>query len=486
MALKIYNTLMQTKEDFKPIRPDQVGMYVCGVTVYDLCHIGHARSAIVFDTIYRYLQTKGYNVNYVKNFTDIDDKIINRANKEGLTTSQVSEKYIEEYYKDMDRLGLKKPTHEPRATMHINDIINFIKGLIDNGHAYESSGDVYYAVRSFGSYGKLSGKNIEELEAGARVEPGEAKKDPLDFALWKKSKPGEPSWESPWGKGRPGWHIECSAMSTSYLGKSFDIHGGGMDLIFPHHENEIAQTEGLTRVPFVNYWIHNGFVQINREKMSKSLGNFFTIREILDRYEPQALRLFVLMHHYRNPIDFSDQSLKEAEKALYRGYASLRLVQNLPAPGKPALSSDKMNGFKEKISTFEKGFYDAMDDDFNTAGALSNLFDAMRLINTYLRNSTTSREQEAIKRLDSFMKSVAGILGVFNSDPQAFLMSRKDKRLIGLGITAGEIEQKITARASLRKEKKFKEADSVRAELLSRGISIMDSAAGTVWDIADE
>ncbi len=486
MALKIYNTLMQTREDFKSLRPDHVGMYVCGVTVYDLCHIGHARSAIVFDTIYRYLQAKGYSVDYVKNFTDIDDKIINRANKEGLTTSQVSEKYIEEYYKDMDRLGLKKPTHEPRATKHINDIILFIKGLIANGHAYESGGDVYYSVRSFEGYGKLSGKNIEELEAGARVEPGEAKKDPLDFALWKKSKPGEPSWESPWGNGRPGWHIECSAMSTSYLGQSFDIHGGGMDLIFPHHENEIAQTEGLTKTPFVRYWIHNGFVQINKEKMSKSTGNFFTIREILDRYEPQALRLFVLMHHYRSPIDFSDQSLKEAEKALYRGYSSLRLIQYLPVKGKPVLLSDKMNSFTEKIAGLEKGFYDAMDDDFNTAGALSCLFDTLHLINTYLRDSTLSPDQEAVKKLHGFMKSAADILGVFDSDPQVFLTSRKDKRLAVLGITPGEIEQAIARRASLRKEKKFKEADGIRSEMLGRGIAIMDTAGGTLWDIADE
>jgi cysteinyl-tRNA synthetase len=486
MTLKVYNTLKQTKEDFKPLRPDHVGMYVCGVTVYDLCHIGHARSAIVFDTIYRYLQARGYNVNFVKNFTDIDDKIINRANKEGLTTRQVSEKYIEEYYKDMNRLGLKRPTHEPRATMHINDIINFVKGLIDNGHAYESNGDVYFAVRSFEGYGKLSGKNIEELEAGARVEPGEAKRDPLDFALWKKSKPGEPSWESPWGNGRPGWHIECSAMSTFYLGQSFDIHGGGMDLIFPHHENEIAQSESLTKVPFVKYWIHNGFVQINKEKMSKSLGNFFTIREILDRYEPQALRLFILMHHYRSPIDFSDQSLKEAEKALYRGYASLRLVQHPPAPGKPMLPLDKLSSFAEKISEYEKGFYDSMDDDFNTAGALSNLFDTMHLINNYLRNFTTTPAEDVIKRFNNFFRTASDILGVFDEDPETFRASRKNKRLADLGITSEEIEQKILARASLRKEKNFKEADIIRSELLSHGISIMDTAGGTVWDIADD
>ncbi len=485
MTLKIYNTLQQSKEEFTPLRPDHVGMYVCGVTVYDLCHIGHARSAIVFDTIFRYLQAKGYTVDYVKNFTDIDDKIINRAIKEGLTTRQVSDKYIEEYYKDMNRLGLKKPTHEPRATMHIPDIINLVQGLIDRGHAYESNGDVYYAVRSFGPYGKLSGKNIEDLEAGARVEPGEAKRDPLDFALWKKSKPGEPSWDSPWGKGRPGWHIECSAMSTAYLGQSFDLHGGGMDLIFPHHENEIAQTEGLTDAPFVRYWVHNGFVQINKEKMSKSLGNFFTIREILDRYEPQALRLFVLMHQYRSPIDFSDQSLKEAEKALYRGYASLRLLQQSPASGKPKLTEEKLAAFTEKIKGYEQGFYEAMDDDFNTAGALSCLFDSLHLVNTALGNAGLPPDHASVQRIRNFMKSASDILGVFDNDPAAFLASRKDKRLAGLGITSEEIGRKIAQRASLRQEKKFKEADAIRSELLGRGIAIMDTPAGTVWDITE-
>ncbi len=484
MPLKIYNTLTQNKQEFKPIKENHVGMYVCGVTVYDLCHIGHARSAIVFDTIYRYLKTKGYDVTFVKNFTDIDDKIINRAHKEGLTTSEVSEKYIEEYYKDMDRLGLKKPTHEPRATVHIQDIVNFIKGLIDRGYAYESNGDVYFSVRKFGGYGKLSGKNIEDLEAGARVEVGEAKHDPLDFALWKKSKSGEPFWESPWGQGRPGWHIECSAMSTHYLGENFDIHGGGMDLIFPHHENEIAQSEGLTSRHFVNYWIHNGFVQINREKMSKSLGNFFTIREILDKYEPQALRLFVLMHHYRNPIDFSDQSLKDAEKALYRGYASLRLIQSLPAQGKPLLASEKLDSFTEKLPGSYDGFYGAMDDDFNTAGALSSLFDVMRLINTYFKNATA--KHETVEKLKAFLKSATDILGVFDHDPQLFLASRREKRLTDLGLTKENIEDRLSQRTLLRKDKRFKEADEVRSGLLKQGIAIMDTAQGTVWEIAEE
>ncbi|MGC8901015.1 MAG: cysteine--tRNA ligase [bacterium] len=486
MPLKIYNTLTKTKQDFTPINPDRVGMYVCGVTVYDLCHVGHARSAIVFDVIYRYLQFKGYNVVFVKNFTDIDDKIINRANKEGVTSDQIAEKYIEEYYKDMSRLGIKTPTHEPRATKHIDGIIAFIKGLIEKGHAYESNGDVYYAVRSFPEYGKLSGKNIEELEAGARVEPGETKLDPLDFALWKKSKPGEPFWESPWGKGRPGWHIECSVMSTYYLGNSFDIHGGGMDLIFPHHENEIAQTEALTNTQFVRYWIHNGFVQLNKEKMSKSLGNFFTIREILERYEPQALRLFILMHHYRSPVDFSDTSLREAEKALYRVYAGLRVLNRLPLPNKPILTSDRVKTFSDKINQYRNDFLSAMDDDFNTAGALSTFFDTIRLINNYLGNFTISPEEAVIDQLKSFIHTVTSILGVFQDDPETFLAERKSKRLLNLGISAEEIEQKISVRNTLRKEKRFKDADLIRAELLKRGISIMDTPSGTIWDIADE
>lgn len=486
MPLKIYNTLSKTKQNFEPLNPDHVGMYVCGVTVYDLCHIGHARSAIVFDTIYRYLQAKGYNVIFVKNFTDIDDKIINRAYKEGLTSVQIAEKYIEEYYKDMDKLGIKTPTYEPRATKHIDGIIAFIKELIEKGHAYESNGDVYYAVRSFQEYGKLSGKNIEELEAGARVEPGETKQDPLDFALWKKSKPGEPYWESPWGKGRPGWHIECSVMSTHYLGNSFDIHGGGMDLIFPHHENEIAQTEALTNTQFVKYWIHNGFVQLNKEKMSKSLGNFFTIREILEKYEPQALRLFILMHHYRSPVDFSDASLKEAEKALYRGYASLRLLNHLPSYGKSFIPDDKIKSFLDKINQYKDNFFNSMDDDFNTAGALSSLFDTMRLINIYFRNSTINAQEDAIKQLKNFLHTATDILGIFQADPETFLLERKNKRLASLGISIEEIEQKISARNVLRREKKFKEADNIRSELLNRGILIMDTASGTLWDISDD
>ncbi|MCL4558415.1 MAG: cysteine--tRNA ligase [Deltaproteobacteria bacterium] len=486
MPLRIYNTLTQGKQEFKPMKEGHVGMYVCGITAYDLCHIGHARSAIVFDTVYRYLRAKGYDVTFVKNFTDIDDKIITRANKEGLTAGQVSEKYIEEYYKDMGKLGLRKPAHEPRATMYINDIVGLVKRLIEKGHAYESNGDVYYAVRSFEGYGKLSGKDIGELEAGARVEPGEAKKDPLDFALWKKSKPGEPSWESPWGKGRPGWHIECSAMSTHYLGDSFDIHGGGMDLIFPHHENEIAQSEGATGKQFVTYWLHNGFIQTNKEKMSKSLGNFFTIREILERFEPQALRLFVLMHHYRNPVDFSDLSLKEAEKALYRGYASLRLVQSLPAEGKPPLSPDKLGAFAQKLSEYETCFYNAMDDDFNTAGALSGLFDLLRLINTYFKDATARPEEDAVQRLGGFVRAAADILGVFDSDPRSFLSSRREKRLAGLGLSKAGIEERLARRSLLRKDRAFKEADEIRAGLLREGISIMDTPGGTVWDIAEE
>ncbi|MCL4477594.1 MAG: cysteine--tRNA ligase [Deltaproteobacteria bacterium] len=485
MALKVYNTLTRSKEEFKPVLDNHVGMYVCGVTVYDLCHIGHARSAIVFDVIYRYLKKKGYDVKFVKNFTDIDDKIIKRANEQSVSAADIAEKYINEYYKDMDTLGLEKPDYEPKVTDHISDIIGFIQGLVQNGSAYELNGDVYFSVRKFGSYGKLSGKDIEDLEAGARVGIDETKQDPLDFALWKKSKEKEPWWSSPWGKGRPGWHIECSVMSTKYLGETFDIHGGGMDLIFPHHENEIAQTEALTGKRFVNYWLHNGFVQINKEKMSKSLGNFFTIRDIVKTYEPQALRLFILTKHYRSPLDFTEQTLKEEEKALYRGYASLRILSKLPEKGKKELSDEQMTAFSNKLNRYIADFYNAMDDDFNTASALSSLFDIMHLINTYLKNNTAKPKMEPIKKSKDFIKDAIEILGIFNNDPYEFLRSRRSKRLKDTGLTEIEIEGLLKSRDTLRQEKKFKESDEVRAKLLNHGIAVMDTPDGTTWDIID-
>ena len=327
MALRIYNTLTGKKEDFVPLHENRVGLYVCGVTVYDLCHIGHGRSAVVFDTIYRYLRYRGYEVTYVRNFTDIDDKIIKRANDEGVDFKAIAEKYIEEFNIDMGRLGLEKPSVEPKATEHIPEMIQLISILVEKGFAYQRNGDVFFSVERFKDYGKLSKRNLDEMQAGARVEIDEKKENPLDFALWKASKPGEPSWESPWGKGRPGWHIECSVMSQKYLGETFDIHGGGKDLIFPHHENEIAQSEAATGKPFVRYWIHNGFVNINKEKMSKSLGNILTLKEIFKDWHPEVIRLFLLSHHYRSPLDYSVDSLSEAKAGLDRFYTTLNSIQ---------------------------------------------------------------------------------------------------------------------------------------------------------------
>ncbi|HWI41470.1 MAG TPA: cysteine--tRNA ligase, partial [Verrucomicrobiae bacterium] len=352
MSLRVYNTMTGSKEEFRPVAPPNVGMYVCGVTVYDHCHIGHARANVVFDVIYRYLRYRGYDVTYVRNYTDIDDKIINRANAEGVTYDVISERFIREFDRDMQALGLDLPTHQPKATEHIDGIIRIVEELIRRGHAYQAGGDVYFAVRSFAGYLKLSGRNIDDMQAGARVEVDEKKQDPMDFALWKEAKPGEPFWESPWGNGRPGWHIECSAMSMKFLGDTFDIHGGGKDLVFPHHENEIAQSEAATGKPFARYWLHNGFVNINSEKMSKSLGNFFTIKEVLERFDSEVLRFFLLSAHYRSPIDFSDKNLKEAAAALTRIYTSLGEIDGALFAGKGGVPVEAVEELREKVENF--------------------------------------------------------------------------------------------------------------------------------------
>lgn len=378
--LKIYNTMGRKLEEFKPLREGKVGMYVCGVTVYDNCHIGHARSAVAFDIIYRYLKYKGYDVVFVKNFTDVDDKIINRANEEGLGFSEVANKYIDEYYKDMSKLNIAKPEFEPKATEHIKEIIDLVKRLQQKGYAYEVDGDVYYRVDRFKEYGKLSGKNIDELKSGARVDVNDKKENPLDFALWKKSKENEPKWDSPWGEGRPGWHIECSAMSMKYLGESFDIHGGGEDLIFPHHENEIAQSEAATGKPFAKYWIHNGFVRINKEKMSKSLGNFFTIKDILKKYDGQTLRYFLLLTHYRSPIDFSFEGLDAAKEALNRYYNFIQRLEETDFDKKGKLDEQ----LKQRLDSLLERFEEAMDDDFNAPKAIGEVFSTIKAFNQYL------------------------------------------------------------------------------------------------------
>jgi cysteinyl-tRNA synthetase len=485
-TIQIYNTMKKKKEEFVPLREGSVGMYACGVTVYDLSHIGHARALIVFDVIYRYLQYRGYEVTFVRNYTDIDDKIIKRAQEEGVTYKDISDRYIKEFDHDMDLLGLEKPTVSPRATDHISEMISMVEALIEKGFAYEVDGDVYFSVGSFSEYGKLSGKNIEELNSGARVEVDERKQSPLDFALWKKSKECEPFWECPWGKGRPGWHIECSAMSQKYLGTTFDIHGGGMDLIFPHHENEIAQAECATGAPFARYWIHNGFVNINQQKMSKSLKNFFSIREILETYHPEVLRLFLLSNHYRSPVDYSEQNLTEAKVGLDRFYAILRDLDEIKSLDKgSAAQSLGEKRLVTELQEFPEKFTAAMDDDFNTAAALGHLYTLTRSLNALVDQKkkfptfqiaegtfTLAREQ---------FQMVGNIFGLFRESPQAYFAKKKEKGIESAGIAPDEIEALIKARELARKGKDFKKADEIRKQLEEKGILLKDTPQGTEW-----
>ncbi len=456
--LKIHNNLTHRKEKFTPIEPGKVRMYVCGMTVYDLCHLGHARVLVVFDVVYRYLQKCGYDVIYVRNITDIDDKIINRANENGEDIYGLTQRFIQAMHEDAEALNVLPPTKEPRATAHIQDILDMIQKLVDRGYAYEAgNGDVYYSVSKFAGYGKLSGKDPEDLRAGARVEVAEVKRDPLDFALWKAVKPGEPAWESPWGDGRPGWHIECSAMSTCCLGNHFDLHGGGADLQFPHHENEIAQSEGATGEKFVNYWMHNGFVRINEEKMSKSLGNFFTIREILERYKAEEIRYFILTSQYRSPLNYDDEHLDNARAALTRFYTALRDLPEVdPTGGEP----------------FRKRFMEAMDDDFNTPEALAVLFDLAREINR-------SRDQDKTKAagLAAELRGLGDILGILQHCPEEYL--RGEAGIDGLGDE--QINELIERRIAAKASKEWGEADRIREQLQKASIVLEDSAGGTTW-----
>ncbi len=459
MTLRIYNDLHHKKENFEPLEPGKVRMYVCGMTVYDYCHLGHARVVVVFDVVYRYLKARGYEVTYVRNITDIDDKIIQRANEQGIPFHQLTKKFIDAMHEDFDALGVLRPTMEPRATEHLEEIIRMIQALIDKGHAYQAeNGDVYYDVRSFPEYGKLSGKSIDDLEAGARVEPGEGKRDPLDFALWKAAKPGEPAWDSPWGKGRPGWHIECSAMSTSALGDTFDIHGGGADLTFPHHENEIAQSEGATGHPFVRYWMHNGFVRVKEEKMSKSLGNFFTIRDILARFRPEEVRYFILTSHYRSPLNYDEEHLVNARKALDRLYTALR--------GLPQAEPGEADKYVEAFNA-------AMDDDFNTPEALAVLFELVREI-----NRVRPENEEKAARMAAELKRLGDILGILQEEPEAWLKGAPSG---SEGLTDEQIEALIQQRLEARKAKNWSEADRIRDELKAQGIVLEDSPQGTTW-----
>ena len=487
MALRVYNTMTKKKEEFVPLQEGRIGMYACGVTVYDLCHIGHARSAVVFDVIYRYLLYKGYKVTYVRNFTDVDDKIIKRAQEEGVSTGEIATRYIKEFYADMGALGLKDPTVEPKATEQIPEMIALVQRLIEKGHAYQVEGDVYYAVESFHEYGKLSRRSLDEMQAGARVEVDEKKRNPLDFALWKTAKPGEPSWESPWGRGRPGWHIECSAMSQKYLGDTLDIHGGGKDLIFPHHENEIAQAEGATGRPFVRFWLHNGFVNIEKEKMSKSLGNFLTIKEILKGYHPEVVRLFLLSRHYRSPIDFSSQGMEEAHQNLERFYKTLAGIDEAIAqekatePVPEGFSAEEMAAYR-RAEEFTSQFEEAMDDDFNTAVAIAALFELSHDLNRILQDATSHASQVLQKGREAF--AAAGeVLGIFQEEPHAFLEAERERKTEKLSLAPEEIERLIKEREKARKNKAWSRADEIRDHLASQGIVLEDGPRGTTWRV---
>ena len=456
--LQIHNSLTRQKADFVPLEPGKVRLYVCGMTVYDLCHLGHARVMVVFDVVYRYLRHLGYEVTYVRNITDIDDKIINRANERGEAFADLTARFIQAMHEDAAALGVLPPTAEPRATAHIAEILAMIQVLIAKGHAYAAdNGDVYYAVASFPGYGRLSGKDPAELRAGSRVEPDEAKRDPLDFALWKAAKAGEPAWASPWGPGRPGWHIECSAMSTCCLGNHFDIHGGGADLQFPHHENEIAQSEGATGEPFVNVWMHNGFVRINEEKMSKSLGNFFTVREILARYRPEEVRYFILTSQYRSPLNYDEEHLEQARGALTRFYTALRgLPSAPPAGGEPLVAR----------------FTAAMDDDFNTPEALAALFDLAREI-----NRARSEDPALAAGLAGQLRTLGAVLGLLQDDPEAYLRGGPTAG----GLSDADIEDLIRRRAEARQARAWAEADRLRDEIQAAGILLEDGPGGTSW-----
>ncbi|MDO9107210.1 MAG: cysteine--tRNA ligase [Methylovulum sp.] len=470
--LKIYNTLTRKKELFQPRVAGKIGMYVCGMTVYDYCHIGHARVMVVFDTVARYFRYSGFELTYVRNITDIDDKIIQRAHENDETFGELTERFITAMHEDERALSVLPPDIEPRATQSIPEIITMIGVLIVKGLAYVgSNGDVFYSVSRFKNYGQLSGKNLDDLQAGERVEVDQAKQNPMDFVLWKMAKEHEPAWSSPWGSGRPGWHIECSAMSTCCLGNHFDIHGGGMDLQFPHHENEIAQSEGATGEKFVNLWMHNGFVRINEEKMSKSLGNFFTVREVLKRYQPEVIRFFILSSHYRSPLNYSDEQLNEAVGALTRFYTALRGIE--------------MNEDSTVLGDYQGRFEQAMNDDFNTPVALAVLFDLARDL-----NKAKTKEPEKIGVLASSLKQLAGLLGILQMNPDNFLQGRHSS-LVG-SITAtdtpsavmkqmlsDEVEQQIQARLDAKKAKDWALADQIRDELKQQGVILEDAPDGT-------
>jgi len=484
IKIKIYNTLTRKKELLQPMKEGHVKLYVCGITSYDYCHIGHARSALVFDMVVRYLRYRGYKVTFVRNFTDIDDKIIARAAEQGVGSQELAERFIAEFYTDMDALGVLRPDIEPRATEHIDEMIVLVQELIDCGLAYASGGDVYYRVGKFPDYGMLSGRSLDDMQAGARIKVSEKKEHPMDFVLWKGAKPGEPKWQSPWGEGRPGWHIECSAMSRKYLGENFDIHGGGKDLIFPHHENEIAQSVGANQKPFANLWMHHGFVTIKDEKMSKSLGNFLTIRDVLRDYPAEVLRLFLFSTQYRNPLDFTEAALQDAQAGLDRMYACLAGIAGLAGAG----DGQAVIGTKDrqKIESLRPRFESAMDNDFNTAQALGLLFDAVKVLNKVTRMlpaQAAADDLQLVRQGGADLQELAGLLGVVQQDPQQYVQRKKQQLLAAIKLSADEIDALIAQRKSARDRKDWAAGDAVRDELLTHNIELHDGPDGTTWDV---
>jgi len=461
--IRLYNTLTRKQEIFEPLNSGIVTMYVCGPTVYDYFHIGNARPLVVFDTLRRYFEYRGYKVKFVQNFTDIDDKMINRANQEGITVKELGDRFIREYYIDAEGLNIRLADVHPRATEHIPDMIEFIQQLIDKGLAYIADGDVYFDTAKFPEYGKLSHQNFDELEAGARVEVNENKRSPMDFVLWKAQKPGEPAWNSPWGPGRPGWHIECSVMSMKYLGQTIDIHGGGQDLIFPHHENEIAQSEALTNKPLARFWLHNGYINVNDQKMSKSLGNFFTVRDISKEYDLEVIRVFMLLSHYRSPINFSRELLDQAKSALDRLYNARLRLQDIVAQTDNGALSPEERAFVEKLPEYRQRFIEAMDDDFNTANAMGVIFDLVKDININVDDGASAASAGAA--LD-MLNELTGVMGLLYKD---------QKRL------DDEIEQMIQRRQEARARRDWATADRIRDELKAKGIALEDTPQGVRW-----
>ena len=464
--MKIYNTMTRKKEEFIPLTDGEVKMYSCGPTVYDYFHIGNARPFIVFDCLRRYFEYSGYKVKFVQNFTDIDDKMIKRANEEGITVKELGDRFIEEYFKDAGSLGIQKATYHPKATENIDAIIDVIKKLEDKGYAYAVNGNVYFSTKKFRQYGKLSGQPMDELEAGARIDVSEEKQDVMDFVLWKSQKPGEPAWESPWGMGRPGWHIECSAMVNKYLGETIDIHSGGQDLVFPHHENEIAQSEAANDKPFANYWMHNGYINIDNKKMSKSLGNFFTVRDISAKYDYEVIRYFMLSAHYRNPINFSDALMEQAKSAVARVYTCIDNLEFLLSNSEDRTLTAEEYEYLKKLDGFKQRFIDAMDDDLNTADAISVIFDITYAANTYFSNDAKNATVLLEKTL-GLIRELGSVLGIFTKETKSNLDA--------------EIEALIEKREEARKIKDFKTADEIRDKLKSMNIVLKDTPMGVKW-----